>query len=640
MCYSAAMRGHRLQAQASDPAAHRHGNGVIPSAFITLAIAISPARVHAEPADSTLTSGQVPTAWITPAEHSQYRTTPDYEQTMLYLRRLESASDWIRISSYGKSGQGRDLPLVVVSKDRDFEPRAARARGKPIVLVQNGIHAGEIEGKDACLALLRDMTVLKRRASLLDGVTLLVLPIFSVDAHERRSRTNRINQNGPEEMGWRMTPVGLNLNRDYLKAETVEMQAMLRQVFVRWWPDLLVDNHTTNGADYQYDITYAYAHGPGTVPPLDRWLEQAFVGRVVPALEARGHVTSPYVGLRGSSDDPRAGIDFGNAPPRFSTSYPPLHGRPAILVETHMRKPFSTRVKATYDLLVALLEELNARPQELRRAVVASESLAVARGREGDPNRRRVVLTTRTTDSSVTMPYRGYQTRWEHSDIVGGRVPRYSTAAWDTVIPLYRESVPGITVLQPVGYLVPQEWDSARERLDLHGMRYQRFARAWSDTVELQRIVEWEAETELREGHYPTQVKRVQLERRRRDMRPGDLWVPLDQPSAAVAVHLFEAQAPDGMMYWNFFDTVLERKEYAEIYVMEPLARDMLRADTALAREFRQRLASDSTFANSPTARNDFFYRRSPWADPEHALHPVARALRRPPASVLTGSDL
>jgi hypothetical protein len=251
----------------------------------------------------------------------------------------------------------------------------------------------------------------------------------------------------------------------------------------------------------------------------------------------------------------------------------------------------------------------------------------------------RVVLTTRTTDSSVTMPYRGYQTRWEHSDIVGGRVPRYSTAAWDTVIPLYRESVPGITVLQPVGYLVPQEWDAARERLDLHGVRYQRFGRAWSDTVELQRIVEWEAETELREGHHPTQVKRVQLERRRRDMRPGDLWVPLDQPSAAVAVHLFEAQAPDGMMYWNFFDTVLERKEYAESYVMEPLARDMLRADTALAREFRQRLASDSTFANSPTARNDFFYRRSPWADPEHALHPVARALRRPPASVLTASD-
>ncbi len=609
------------------------------SGFVTLiVIALSPLHAHADPANPTLTSGLVPTAWITPAEHTHYRTTPDYEQTMLYLRRLESASDWIRITSYGKSGQGRDLPLVVVSKDRAFEPRAARARGKPIVLVQNGIHSGEIEGKDACLALLRDMAVLQRRESLLDGVTLLILPILSVDAHERRSRTNRINQNGPEEMGWRMTPIGLNLNRDYLKVETPEMRAMLRQVFVRWWPDLLVDNHTTNGADYQYDVTYAYAHGPGTTPPLDRWLERAFVGRVVPALEARGHVTSPYVGFREAGDDPRAGIDFGNAPPRFSTAYPPLHGRPAILVETHMRKPYGTRVKATYDLLVALFEELNARPQELRRAVAASESLAVARGWEDDPERRRVVLTTTTTDSSVATPYRGTLARWEHSDIVGGLVPRYTTAPWDTVIPLYRESVALLTVLQPVGYLVPQEWESARDRLDVHGVRYQRFTRAWSDTVEMQRIVEWEAEMELREGHHPTRVSRVNLERRRRDFRPGDIWVPLDQPSALVAVHLFEAQAPDGMLYWNFFDTVLERKEYAEIYVMEPLARDMLRADTVLAREFRQLLAADSLFARSPAARNDFFYRRSPWADPEHALHPVARALRRPPQSVLTAS--
>ena len=585
--------------------------------------------------DSTLTSGAVPTEWITPAERTTYRATPTYDETMAFLQRLERASKWMRLSAYGLSGQGRDLPLVIVSKRRAFTPQAARNAGDPIVLVQCGIHSGEIEGKDASLALLRDVLVLRRHAHLLEHVTLLVLPIFSVDAHERRSPTNRINQNGPEEMGWRTTPIGLNLNRDYMKTEAPEMRAMLSQVFVRWRPHLLVDSHTTDGADYQYDLTYAYAHGAGTPAPLDRWLTTAFIGRVIPRLEARGHLTSPYVAFRGWVDDPRVGIEMSNAPPRFSTGYTPLHGRPGILIETHMLKPYGTRVRATYDLLVTLLEEVNERPRELLAAVAAAESSAVARGREPRPAARTVVLDTKTTDRSEPFAYRGYAARWESSDIVGARVPRYTKTPWDTIIPIFRDIVPSLEVTQPAGYWVPQEWTAARARLDIHGLRYHRLARAWSDTVEVQRIVAWHAEPDSREGHRPTRVDSVVRERRLRHYRPGDLWVPLDQPSAPVAVHLFEALAPDGLMYWNFFDTVLERKEYAETYVMEPLARQMLQADTALAREFRTRLASDSTFAASPSARNDFFYRRSRWADPEHALHPVTRALRPPPAAVL-----
>ena len=613
---------------------HRHRAPTLAATFGLVGLLQLPAQA-ASNTDSTLTSGRVPSTWITPAERTAYRTTPTYDETMAYLRRLEHESRWIRVTSYGKSGQGRDLPLVIVSKRRAFTPEAAHAQGDAIVLVQNGIHSGEIEGKDACLALLRDMLVLHRHEDLLEHVTLLVLPIFSVDAHERRSPTNRINQNGPEEMGWRTTPIGLNLNRDYMKVETPEMRAMLRQVFTRWWPHLFVDSHTTDGADYQYDLTYAYSYGAGTPVPLDRWLADAFAGRVIPRLEARGHLTSPYVAFRGWVDDPRVGIDMGNAPPRFSTGYAPLHGRPGILIETHMLKPYGTRVLATYDLMVALLEEVNAHPRALQSAIAQAESLAVARGREARPAARALVLDTKTTDRSEPFRYRGYAARREWSDILGAPVPRYTKTPWDTIIPIFREVEPTLTVQQPVGYLVPQEWTLVRDRLEIHGVRYQQFVREWSDTVEVQHIVRWHAETELREGHYPTRVDSVALERRLRHYRPGDLWVPLEQPSAAVAVHLLEAQAPDAMMYWNFFDTVLERKEYAETYVMEPLARQMLQADTALAREFRARLASDTTFAASPSARNDFFYRRSRWADPDQALHPVARALRPPPAAVL-----
>jgi hypothetical protein len=596
---------------------------------LAAALAAAPGADAAPASPDTL----IPRFWRTRAERTDYRQTPDYDETMRYCRQLEAGTGWIKVESYGTSGQGRDLPLVILSRERAFTPEQAAATGKPIVLIQNGIHSGEIEGKDACLALMRDIAVLRTRPGLLDHCILLVLPIFSVDAHERHGRFNRINQNGPEEMGWRSTPIGLNLNRDYLKAETPEMHAMLSRVFTRWWPHLLVDDHTTDGADYRHDVTYGYNHGAGVPPAVDRWLAEAFEGRVVPRLAQMGHLPAPYLSFR--RDDPPSGVDFGNAPPRLSTGYTPLQCRPSILVETHMLKPYSIRVRATYDLLVALLEEINARPEALTGAVAAAESEAVARGREVNPARREVVLRARTTDRSVPFIFRGFVTRRDSSDISGGWVPRYTSEPQDSRIPLFRETEATLTVRQPAGYLVPREWDICRDRLEVNGVRYRRFSKPWRDTVEVQRILAYSDSARPNEGHRPIEVRSVSLERRVRSYQPGDLWVPLDQRSAMVAVNLLEAQAPDGLMYWNAFDTVFLQKEYAEDYVIEPIARKMMKDDPALARAFMARLSADSTFARSPSARLNFFYLRSPWADPEQNIHPVARALRAPPESVL-----
>jgi len=583
---------------------------------------------------ATPRTDQPPAYWKTRAEKTDYRLTSDYEETMRFCRMLEARSRWLRVKSYGTSGQGRDLPLVIISKDRAFTPEQARATGKPVVLIQNGIHAGEIEGKDACLELMRDMVVMNRYAGVVDSVIVLILPIFSVDAHERHSQYNRINQNGPEIMGWRFTPIGLNLNRDYLKVETPEMRSLISNVYTTWWPDLMVDNHTTDGADFRYEVSYAYNAGLGVAPAVDRWLEEAVEGRVVPRTKAMGHLTAPYFEfVRGS--DPRAGVSTSNYPPRFSTGYTPLQCRPGILVETHMLKPYATRVRATYDLVVALLEEIGARPRALKRAVAAAEAEAVARGRAAGPAKREVVLSTRVGARRDSLEFKGWATRWEPSDVTGAPVPRYTAEPWDSLVPYYHEALPALTVRQPVGYFVPREWTDAVDRLDVHHVAYRRLAAAWRDTVEVQRIVEWSAAPRSEEGHRPITVTRVTLERRARDYGPGDVWVPLDQRSAAVAVHLFEAQAPDGLMYWNVFDTVLERKEYGEDYVVEPIARRMLREDPALERDFRARVAADTAFAKSPQARVDFFFRRTPWADPEQNLHPVARALRAPPETVL-----
>jgi len=576
----------------------------------------------------------VPYFWQTHAERTGYRQTGTYEQTVDYLERLATASPYLRVQSYGTSGQGRKLLLVVAARDRAFTPELARQSGRPVVLVQCGIHAGEIEGKDAMLALLRDMALGGPQQALLDRCILLVVPVFSPDAHERRGRFNRINQNGPEETGWRTTPTGLNLNRDYLKAEAVEMRAFLANVYTRWWPHLLVDTHTTDGADYRYDLTWGANHGPEVPPDVAGWVDSAFVGRVIPAVERMGHLAAPYVELHDPADL-RRGLDDGEAPPRYSIGYPPLQCRPAVLIETHMLEPYETRVRATYDLVSALLAEVHDRPAELTDAVARAEATVIARGREPDPARRRVVLDTRSSAETTMVEFHGRRPAWAYSDVAGAPVVRYTDAPWDTVLPRYDHLVPSVTVSQPAGYLVPQEWRSVPELLGLHGIRTRRFARAWADTIEQARVVAWSAAAAPTEGHHPLTVDSVTPLRRWRTCRPGDVWVPLDQRAALVAVHLLEARAPDGLLCWNAFDTVLERKEYGEDYVLEPLARKMMQEDPALAREFRERLARDPAFAADPRARLDFFFRRSPWADPEQDLDPVARALRAPPEDVL-----
>jgi len=577
---------------------------------------------------------EVPVFWQTRPERTKYRFTANYDETVEYLKRLATVSPFLRVQSYGTSPQGRDLVLVVAARDRAFTPELALASGKPIVLVQCGIHSGEIEGKDAMLALLRDIALGGPQQAVLDHCILLVVPMISPDAHERTGRYNRINQNGPELMGWRTTAVGLNLNRDYMKAEAAEMRAFLANVFTRWWPHVLVDTHTTDGADYRYDVTWGVNTGPTVPGDVGRWIETAFEGRVIPALERMGHLAAPYIMFRDWSDL-RSGLWGGETPPRFSTGYPTLQCRPAILVETHMLKPYEVRVRATYDLVSALLAELCARPGELTGVVAGAEAEVIARGRETDPAKRRVVLSARPSGDSTRFAYKGLRPVWRPSDIAGAPVVGYTNAPWDTLLPRWAAVAPGRTVIQPAGYVVPQEWTKVADVLAVHGIRTRRFARAWTDTVEQARVVEWSAAREPHEGHYALDVRRVEPVRRPRTFRPGDVWVPLDQRSALVAVHLLEAQAPDALLRWNFFDTVLERKEYGEAYVLEPLARKMMQDDPALAKEFRAKVAADSAFAASPHERLDFFFLRSPWADPEQALVPVARALRAPPEVVL-----
>jgi murein tripeptide amidase MpaA len=239
--------------------------------------------------------------WVTPAEATGLKSTPRYDETIRYLRRLEAASPNLKLLSLGKSPEGRDIWMVVASKERAFTPESLKATGKPTLFAQAGIHSGEIDGKDAGLMLLRDMTVRGNKRGLLDRANLLFVPIFSVDGHERFSAYGRINQRGPVETGWRTTSQNLNLNRDYAKLDAPEMRALVRALDA-WGPDLYLDLHVTDGMDHQYDVTYSFNGPNGWSPSIARWLEQTLVPAWTADLTKMGHTPGAYPQLLDERD--------------------------------------------------------------------------------------------------------------------------------------------------------------------------------------------------------------------------------------------------------------------------------------------------------------------------------------------------
>jgi hypothetical protein len=573
-------------------------------------------------AAALLKAGGAPCAdWTTPTESAQFETTPSYAETRAYLQRLaEAAPKQLHLGRFGVSPEGRELMLVVAAKDGEFTPAAARASGKAIVMVQAGIHAGEIEGKDAGLMLLRDLSVGGKHARLLDHVVLVWLPIFNVDGHERSGPHNRINQHGPREMGHRATAQNLNLNRDYMKADTPEMRDWLA-MFDAWLPDLFLDIHTTNGADYQYDLTWYMEEWGPLDDGVKRWQKRAFERRILPAYQKRGHLAAPYLDLVDHRDISKGVGNFGSGP-RYSTGYVALRNRAALLVETHMLKPYATRVEAIYDFAVATLAEVNRDGPALRKAVERADATTAARA-PGAP----LAVAFETGKQSVSLELKGYAFSQATSEISGDTWTRYDPATPKTwTVPFFRDLVATETVRLPAAYLVPAGWPQVIEKLREHHVRVERIDRPLQLEVERYRLGDPRWSERPYEGRHALQGFTLAGERADVHFAAGAILVPLDQPSANVAANLLEPRASDSLLRWGFLDALFEQKEYADARVAERIARDMLAADPVLRAEFESRLAGDAQFAASPDERLAWFYRRSPWhAAQDVGVYPVVR---------------
>ncbi len=563
------------------------------------------------------------TSWITPAEVGQFKTTPSYADTHAYLERLAAAApQTIKLTRFGVSPEGRDLMLVIAASNGEFTAEAARQSGKQILLVQAGIHAGEIEGKDAGLMLLRDLSVTQKLPHLLDHTILLYLPIFNVDGHENSSPYNRINQNGPDAMGFRATAQNLNLNRDYMKADAPEMRDWLT-LFQTWLPDFFVDVHTTDGADYQYDLTW-YTEDWGSLDPaVLAWQNTALKNRIFPQVEKRGHLLSRYLELEDHRDITKGIVNFGSGP-RFSTGYVALQNRAAMLVETHMLKSYETRVRVTYDLIVEILEEFRTHPGALRNAVDIADRDTIARAVE--PNVE-LPIVFKTTDKPDTFALKGVASTQTHSDISNDIWTQYDPTRPKTIdVPFWRDLVPTKSVALPAAYIVPAGWTPVLEKIAEHGVGVEQLSKPVTLVVQRYRLEDPQWATAPFEGRLMLKSFKTNVENATIEFPAGSAIVRLDQRAANVAVHLLEPEAPDSLLHWGFLNAMFEQKESGDARVLEKLARDMMAKDPALKAEFDAKVASDKAFAANPEARLEFFYRKSPWyAQQNVGQYPIAR---------------
>ncbi len=557
----------------------------------------------------------------TEAERSGYARTGRYDEVIAlcdaFARRYP---DRVRCIDFGTTPEGRPMKALIASDSGALSAEAARAAGVPVVLIQGGIHAGEIDGKDAGFLALRQVLEGQAARGALDKLVLMFVPVFNIDGHERFGAWNRPNQNGPAEMGWRTTAQNYNLNRDYAKADTPEMQAMLALVNA-WDPIATIDLHVTNGAKFEHDVSIQ-------VEPLhagDEALRDA--GRIlrdgtIAALRKAGSLPVAFYPSFVEDDNPASGFVDGVSPPRFSIGYFHLRNRMAMLVETHAWKDYPTRVRITRNTVVAVLELAAQHGADWRRIADDADHRAQSLGGQSVP------LAWTATDTARTIDFRGYAYSRTLSDVSGALMTCYDDTkpqVWK--VPLRDEIVPAASVTAPKGgyFVSPVYAGLVAAKLRQHDIAFDRITRAMPQT----KLEAFRDETPVfaaasSESHQRLTVDGV-WKSETHAIGSGALFVPIAQPKARLIMALLEPLAPDSMLAWGHFNNAFERKEYMEDYVAEEVAREMLMRDPALRERFERKLKEDALFAADPQARLEFFYRlHSAW-DERYGLYPVLR---------------
>jgi len=561
--------------------------------------------------------------WIIKAEQSDFRETANFAETLAWLERFAAYYDFVSLQTIGTSAGRRDIPMVIVSRV-GFDPVLVKASGKAVVLIQAGIHAGELDGKDATMMLLRNLAA-GRFGDLLDHVVLLFVPVLNVDGFSRFGPFARMNQRGPRQVGRHTNDQNLNLNRDFGKLDAPETRALVG-VLNTWMPDLYIDTHVTDGVDYQYDVTFGHTAGEhGWSPEISSWLDDHLLPAAAAALEREGHVPGPLILAVNDRDLSAGRFDFcANA--RFATGYASLRHIPAILVENHSLKTYRQRLLGLYVLLESLLTGVSRQVEELRTAIT----------RDRDLRRATVSLGWTASQRTDPAPFKGIRCVPASSELSKEAIPRWTGECDASPVAIVPMTTASASVRRPGAYYITPHLGDIVARLELHGIHVDEIPEpvtlhasrtVFDETIVVggrrETGIVGTSFTAVLEGRVRVHAGKVRRDTAMLTIPAGAFRVATDQPLGDLAIVLLEAESPDSFFQWGFLLSIVEDAAYSEPYVIDPLGDRMLALSPALRREFESKLATDAAFAASPERRRAWLLRQTPYAEADYRVYPI-----------------
>jgi hypothetical protein len=549
----------------------------------------------------------------TPFELSGKIETTTYTAAISYYENLAKTYPEAKLLTYGNTDFGKPLHVLVLSRDKVFDPSAIRKSDKRILLINNGIHPGEPEGIDASMMLARDLL---KANKLPKDVVICIIPIYNIDGSFNRTGTSRANQNGPVAYGFRGNSKNLDLNRDFIKTDS-KNSAAFQLIFNTWQPEIFVDTHTSNGADYQYVMTLIPTQKDKLNPVLSDYLTETLVPDLYKGMEKAGYPMIPYVNSIGET--PETGITGFIDPPRYSTGYTTLHNTIGFMPETHMLKSYDLRVDATYKLLQAYIEIVE------RDAKVIGENKRKAD--EFVATQKEFPLEWKLDKTEVNdLTFKGFEDGQKPSTVSGADRLYYDrTKPYTKTIKEWNKFEPATSVQKPIAYIIPKAWDRVITLLKLNNVKIQEIKADQKIAVESYYISDFKTGARPYEGHYLHSAVKLNIVRQNLQYYAGDFVVYVNQASNRYIVETLEPQATDSFFNWNFFDSILDMKEHYSAYVFEDTATELLKNNPELKNKLEAKKATDAEFAKNGAAQLDFVYKNSDYYEKTHNRYPVAR---------------
>jgi hypothetical protein len=550
-------------------------------------------------------------------ESSGGTQTPTYFEIVDWWMKLDAASGKVKMLTMGMTDAGYPLHLVVVSNNGDYNFTNIHKNNKRVLLFNNGIHPGEPDGIDASMLLARD--IVSNKYKLPDNIVLAIIPVYNIGGCLDRSANYRVDQNGPEEFGFRGNSQNLDLNRDFIKCDSKDARAFT-EIFHLTDPDVLVDNHVSNGADYQHVMTLLTTQHNKLGGVMGEFLNKQFEPALYAAMKQKGYDLIPYVNDFG--DKPENGWPEYWDSPRYSSGFAALWHTFSFVPETHMLKPYDQRVKATYSLEQCFIEFISKNSEQIKELRTQTKSWVKS-----------------LTEFPVTWKldrsrfgeflYKGYQSGTKTSDVSGQPRLYYDRSKpFEKTAPIYNQYIATASVKKPIAYIIPQGWWKVVDLLKLNKVEMRQLKKDTSIEVEWYKISDYKTAPRQYEMHHPNSEVKTVASIQKMNFRKGDWYIPMNQSANRFLIETLEPTGEDSYFAWNFFDAILSQKEGYSAYAFEDIAADYLNKNPSLRAQLNQRKATDTAFASNGRAQLNFVYQNSPWFEPAYLRYPVYRVIR------------